>query len=229
MNLLKKAILGGFSSLMLVAAANAAYIDFGSSTFNGANGYSSFTVSNYNNSGIGLELNVLQPNYAELSHSSDGIGINSEDNKWYTNSDKAEDEIGGNSSVQEILNINFLTGPVNLSHIDLTNLFIEGFFRSEIGIYSINNGVEEEFVADPDEWILLSNGDKTLNKPYNNVSRITFKSSLEDLNSEFTLKGIEVEMTPVTEPEPVPEPGMISLLGAGILALSGINFFRRKK
>ncbi|MBN1601167.1 MAG: PEP-CTERM sorting domain-containing protein [Chitinispirillaceae bacterium] len=78
----------------------------------------------------------------------------------------------------------------------------------------------------PDSWESFAGsllGHSSLSVSYENVSHITFAAKMDN-HSEFTLKGIEVSSA-----EQVPEPGMISLLGFGVLAFSGVSFFRRKK
>lgn len=208
MSLLKKIIVSGFSSLVLVSAANAAYIDFGSSAFNGARNQESFTATV---EGITVQVEALEPSWAVLTKNNSGLGINS---GFF---DGTQNEIGGNLLFTEVLEVEFLSGPVTLSQIDVANLYSTELWLGEVGIYTANNQ-RAQFTGS-------SNGNNSINVFFTDVSRITF-SARTDLYSDFNLKGLEVS---ASSAEQVPEPGMISLLGFGVLAFSGFSFFRRKK
>jgi hypothetical protein len=99
MSIFKKIIVSGFSSLILVGAANAAYIDFGSSTFNGARNQDSFTATV---EGIRVQVEALEPSWAVLAQNSNGLGINS---GFF---DGTQSEIGG-SLLTEVLEVEFLS------------------------------------------------------------------------------------------------------------------------
>ena len=232
---LKAAIISGLNLLMLVGVANASYIDFSSSAFSGANGKTFNTTIDE----IGIQLTASEPSYAHLSWTSNGIGINSEiDNGWWI-FDPVEDwqpnQVGGNKKSQEILDVKFLNGPVNLSQITLGQLLYQSplFGGLEVAIYSVDGGTENKIIANDVSGFayLFQSGVKSEPVSFNNVSRITFKAQACDVISNFTLKGLEVETVVIPEPDPVsvPEPALISFLGAGILAISGMKFFRIKK
>jgi len=207
MSIFKKIIVSGFSSLILVGAANAAYIDFGNSAFTGARNQDSFTATV---EGIRVQVEALEPSWAVLAQNSNGLGINS------GLFDGTQSEIGG-SLFTEVLEVEFLSGPVTLSQINVANLYSTELWFGEIGVYNANDQ-RVQFTGS-------SNGNNSIDVSIANVSRITF-STRYDLYSDFNLKGLEVS---ASSAEQVPEPGMISLLGFGVLAFSGVSFFRRKK
>jgi hypothetical protein len=221
MVLIKKAAYLCVSALFLAGVANATYIDFSSPLFSSVNGKNSIAIVDAGGPGTGINLTLNADalgslNLGLMSQSSDdGLGIRS----LGLLGNVEADEITGTLSEQ--LNISLDSDLLSITRVDLSNLYYEkvlfNFYDYENGSYSVNgSNIWSTFSAAQG----LPTGALSLTMPEGVIKSFSIKAN-KDLFSDFSVKGIEVS--------PVPEPGIISILGFGFLALSGVSFFRRKK
>jgi hypothetical protein len=208
MKLFFAAVLAG--CFLFMASASATVINFGSSTFTGADGQSTFNTNVF---GIGVNLSA---NTGKLDWTAgDGIGIK-------TFLDPNPDEVQGAERLT--IGLSFAQ-PLMLNSITLSNLYYENGFREE-GSYRLNGGAWIQFLADPGQTPgtqgLLSVGVNQL------VTSVEFKAPGWDptwsdplRSSEFTLQNMDVGPA-------VPEPATFGLLGTALLGL-GLAGYRRRK
>lgn len=190
--------MAGIIPVLGTSTAMALSIDFTASTWNGAQGQTSYTVGNVNVSATGGAITV---NY---------IGGPSGDNSGNDGLGIGDDEITQGGT--ELLTISF-ADPVTLTSIYLTDLFRNegGVGNHEMGWYSIDGGGPTSFTAAP----LLQaglNGELNINSlNLQNVHNITFGAN-KDWYSDYSVKGLTYTA--------VPEPSTLLLLGCGFVLLA---------
>ncbi len=211
-----------FALILWIPSAQASMVDFTSSDWSGVQGETSFelgdirlTSTNLSNSrsfmtfndpdgspGCGMG-NRSETNLAAatgLACVGDGIGI-------------VDDEITQRSG--ETLIVSFLGSPVNVTDIH----FLDLFARERTGEIAVINGIQSQ-ATNSGISITNNGGYWETGLGFLGVSSLIF-TGMNDNFSDFSIARIQYE-----EITSVPEPSMISLLGAGFIGL-GIAYRRR--
>ncbi len=211
-------IVWGFS----ITCANASIVDFTSSDWSGVQDQSSFTLGNIqltstNSPGSRNFMTFNDPDSARgcgsgnrsetnlaaatgLACIGDGIGL-------------IDDEISQSSG--ETLIVSFLGSPVDIIDIHLLDLFA----RERTGEIAVVNGFQSQATI-PGISITNRGGYWETGLGFVGVSSLIF-TGMNDSFSDYSLARINFEVA-----GSVPEPSMISLLGAGLIGL-GFAYRRR--
>ena len=198
--MLNRSISAVVAGLLLVAGnAAATLVDFSSSAFSGASGAESFTTTI---EGVGVTVLEARPVGAELTQTSDGLGVDSPN--WNLLDDASQ------LGVPERIIVTFDNAQF-IEEVYVAQLFRESGWLgtiNETGWFSIDGGDQVEFHASGD-----ANGQLSIAVGAEATS-ITFGAKLAGGSHDYSLSGLNLR-TISAAVTAIPEPISTALLGIG--------------